>query len=173
MADPARSASSRKKQAMTRLAGTLWRVCGALAFAALVASSCGGGSTGPEENPDVVPFVGSWRASSMVVTSKANPDISPDLVQEQGAQFDLNVQPSGQYTAILTYLLNTFTEIGFMSVSGNVITMERTHPPPPQTSTATYTLQGDVLTLDGDTEFDFNLDGTPEEARSRIVLTRR
>ncbi len=157
---------------MRRLGGTLWKRVGFLALAALVASSCGSGSTGLQENPDVVPFVGSWRATSLVVTSKANPDISPDLIQEQGAQFDLNVQPSGQYTAILTYLSQASTEIGFVSVSGNVITLERTFPSP-QTSTATYTLQGDVLTLEGDTEFDFNLDGTAEEARSRIVLIRR
>jgi hypothetical protein len=143
-----------------------------LAFAALVVASCGGTATGPDQTPNLVPFVGSWRATSLVVTSKANPSVHPDLVQE-GAQFDLDVQPSGQYTAILTYSGQASTEIGTASVSGNIVTLVRTFPAPPQTTTATYTLQRDLLTLEGDTEFDFNLDGTPEEARSRTVLLRR
>lgn len=143
-----------------------------VALLTLFLGSCGGSDvTGPGLNPSLVPFVGDWRATSMVLTSKANPDVHPDLIQE-GAQFDLNVQPSGQYTAILTYQAQASTEIGFVSVSGNVVTLERSFPSP-QTSTATYTLQGNVLTLEGDTEFDFNLDGTPEEARSRIVLSKR
>lgn len=143
-----------------------------LALAAVFAVHCGGNTTGPDPNPNLVPFVGSWRATSLVVTSKANPSVHPDLVQE-GAQFDLNVQPSGQYTAILTYSGQASTEIGTASVSGNVVTLARTFPAPPRTTTANYTLQGDLLTLEGDTEFDFNLDGTPEEASSRTVLVRR
>jgi len=143
-----------------------------LAFAALLAMGCGGNATGPDPTPNLVPFVGSWRATSLVVTSKANPSVHPDLVQE-GAQFDLDVQPSGQYTAILTYSGQASTEIGMASVSGNIVTLARTFPTPPKTTTATYTLQGDLLTLEGDTEFDFNLDGTPEDARSRTVLLRR
>ncbi len=145
---------------------------GWLAFAALLAMGCGGNSTGPDQAPDLLPFVGSWRATSLIVTSKANPAVHPDLVQE-GAQFDLDVQPSGQYTAILTYSGQASTEIGMASVSGNIVTLARTFPPPPQTTTATYTLQGDLLTLEGDTEFDFNLDGTPEDARTRTTLLRR
>ena len=143
-----------------------------LAFAALVAVNCGGNATGPDPTPNAVPFVGSWRATSLVVTSKANPSVHPDLVQE-GAQFDLDVQPSGQYTAILTYSGQASTEIGTASVSGNIVTLVRTFPAPTRTTTANYTLQGDLLTLEGDTEFDFNLDGTPEDARSRTVLIRR
>lgn len=108
----------------------------------------------------------------MVLTSKANPEIAPDLVAE-GAQFDLNVQPSGQYTAILTYMQSTATEIGILSVSGNTVVMEPSFPPDAETSSATFQVSSSQLTLDGDSEFDFNLDGTPEPAQAHIVLQKR
>ena len=107
----------------------------------------------------------------MVLTNKANPDVAPDLIQE-GAQFDLNVQPSGQYTAILTYLQQASTEIGFISVSGSTVILERNFPSA-QTSTAVYRFSGGQLILDGDSEFDFNLDGTAEPAEAHIVLDKR
>ena len=66
----------------------------------LFASGCGGDddSTGPQLNPDFM--VGEWIAESMVVTSKANPEIAPDIT-DFGATFTLSVQPSGRYLAIL------------------------------------------------------------------------
>jgi len=122
-------------------------------------------------NPDVSPLVGDWAATSMVVTSVANPEVSQDIIQ-LGASFTINVQPSGQYTAILIFAQQTSTEIGFLSVSGNVVTMDRTFPNT-ETSTATYTLTGSRLTLDGDTEYDFNGDKTAEDATAHIVLERQ
>jgi hypothetical protein len=106
----------------------------------------------------------------MVVTSVANPDVSPDLIQE-GATFDLNVQPSGQYTASLIFLQQVSTEIGFVSVSGSTVTLKRDFPTK-STSTATYRFQGSLLILDGASEFDFNLDGEPEAATAHIELQR-
>ena len=143
----------------------------ALLWAAVLATACGGDGkvTGPE--PSVAPLVGDWAASAMVVTSLANPDVAPDLIQ-LGASFTLNVQPSGQYTAILLYARQASTEIGFLSVSGNVVTMARTFPSA-ATSSALFTLEGNDLTLDGDTEFDFNLDGTPEPALAHLELAGR
>jgi hypothetical protein len=107
----------------------------------------------------------------MVITSVANPDVSPDLIQ-LGATFSLNVQPSGQYTAILIYAEQASTEIGVLSVSGNVVTMTRSFPNV-ATSTALFVLEGSHLTLDGDTDFDFNLDGTTEPALAHFELTKQ
>ena len=130
-----------------------------------------GGSDGPTEvdpDPALAPFVGSWTALAMVVTSVANPSISPDLIQE-GATFSLNVQPSGQYTASLIFLEQVSTEIGFITVSGSTVTLKRDYPTQ-STSTANYRFQGGLLILDGGTEFDFNLDGQPEPATAHFEL---
>ncbi len=145
---------------------------GAIALGAWLLTVGCGGSDGPTEVPDpaLAPFVGSWTALAMVVTSVANPDVSPDLIQE-GATFDLNVQPSGQYTASLIFLQQVSTEIGFVSVSGSTVTLKRDFPTK-STSTATYRFQGSLLILDGASEFDFNLDGEPEAATAHIELQR-
>lgn len=139
---------------------------------ALLAAACGGGDDplNVEPDPALAPFVGNWTALAMVVTSVANPDVSPDLIEE-GATFSLNIQASGQYTANLIFLQQVSTEIGFISVSGSTVTLKREFPTR-STSTATYEFQGNLLILDGPTEFDFNLDGEPEDALGHIELQR-
>lgn len=144
------------------------RALRAAVFAAWVVSGCSSDITEPD--PAVAPFVGDWVATQLVLTSVANPDVSPDLIEE-GAQFKLNIQPSGQYTAILVYAQQSSTEIGTISVTGNTITLARDFPSR-STTTAVYVLSGDHLTLDGETEFDFNLDGTPEPATVHFDLVR-
>ena len=140
------------------------------ALAVVVASACGGdgGPTGPDAA--LAPFVGDWVATELVLTSVANPDIAPDLIG-LGAVFTMNVQPSGQYTAILIYAQQASTEIGTLRVSGNTLTLNRDFPSRAVTS-GTYSLSGNVLTLDGNTEFDFNLDGTPDAALVHFRLVK-
>jgi len=106
-----------------------WPARQLLLVAALLGTACGGGDTPlePENDPALAPFVGEWTALSMVVRSDANPDVAPDLIQE-GATFNLNVQASGQYTASLIFQLQVSTEIGFLSVSGNTVTLRRDFP---------------------------------------------
>jgi len=115
--------------------------------------------------------VGFWEATRMVITNVANPTVAPDLI-ELGAKFTFDVEPSGQYTAILVFAGQSSTEIGMLTLNGNVLTMQRQHPSP-QVSTSRITLEGDRLTMDGPTEFDFNLDGTPEAATAHIELVRK
>lgn len=136
--------------------------------AALLAG-CGSDPAGPD--PAVALLVGDWDATRLVLTSVANPQVKPDLVA-LGATFRLNVQPSGQYTAIMLYAQQSSTEIGTLAVSGNTLTMKRAFPSP-STSAAVYSLDGSRLTMDGDSEFDFNLDGTPEPALAHFELVRR
>jgi len=147
---------------------------GALRLAAVaflvVLAGCGKESA-VEPDPALAPFVGDWTATALVVTSVANPDVHPDLVQ-LGAEFSLNVQPSGQYTAILLYAAQSQTEVGNLSISGGFVTMNRTFPSA-ATSVSAFAFEGNRLTLDGDTEFDFNLDGSPEPALARFELQRR
>jgi hypothetical protein len=131
-------------------------------------SGCGSESTGPD--PALAPLVGAWDATRLRLTSVANPQVIVDLI-ELGAAFRLDIQPSGQYTAILLYAQQTSTEIGTLSVSGNTLTMRREFPSV-STSAAVFTLAGNRLTLDGDSEFDFNLDGTPDPALAHFELVR-
>ena len=141
---------------------------GAILLASVLAG-CGSESLGPDEA--VAPLVGVWDATGLVLTSVANPQVKPNLIA-LGASFRLNIQPSGQYTAILLYAQQGSTEIGTLSVSGNAITMRREFPSR-STSAAVFALAGDRMTMDGDSEFDFNLDGTPEPALAHFELVRR
>ena len=101
---------------------TRWR---AAALVTLLLGACRGNPSGPD--PALEPFVGEWNATSLVLTSVANPQVHPDLIA-LGAAFKLDVQPSGQYTAILIYALQASTEIGTITVSGNTVTFNRDFP---------------------------------------------
>ena len=81
---------------------------GSLILSLLVMAACGSGGLAPD--PALAPFVGDWDATKLVLTSVANPDMAPDLIA-MGASFKLNIQPSGQYTAILIYAQQASTEI--------------------------------------------------------------
>lgn len=143
-----------------------WR--GAVLLASLLAG-CGGEGVGPD--PALSALAGDWDATRVVLTSVANPQVKPDLIA-LGASFRLNIQPSGQYTAILLYAQQSSTEIGTLSVSGSTLTMKREFPSR-STTAAVFALSGDRMTMDGDSEFDFNLDGTPEPALAHFELLRR
>lgn len=127
-----------------------------------VLAACGGDDP-VASDPRVSALVGDWEATSLVLTNTLNPALSADLI-EMGATFDLNVQPSGQYTAILVFQGQAQTEIGKVSVDGDRLTLEPTVPAAQPSTTGTYSIQGSVLTLDGATAFDFNSDGTAEPA---------
>jgi hypothetical protein len=154
---------------MGTTAARRYMVWGSAMLLACLLAGCGGESVGPD--PAVALLVGDWDATGLVVTSVANPQVKPDLVA-LGAAFRLNIQPSGQYTAILLYAQQSSTEIGTLSVSGNTVTMRRDFPSR-STSAAVFALAGNRMTLDGDSEFDFNLDGTPEPALAHFELLRR
>ncbi|MFQ5537305.1 MAG: hypothetical protein ACE5GJ_07615 [Gemmatimonadota bacterium] len=140
--------------------------------AVLFLAACGSDDSPSEPDSELSALVGDWEATTLELTNTANPAVVVDLI-EQGATFTLNVQPSGQYTAILIFSQQAQTEIGQLTVSGATVTLQPEYPSGLPPTTATYTLEGGRLTLDGDTEFDFNLDGTPEAARSHIVLVRQ
>ncbi len=139
--------------------------------ATLVLSACVGDSTGPADVA-IAPFVGDWRGDVFVVTSVANPDVHLDLIQ-LGATFTLNVQDSGHYTAILIFRGQTSTEFGTAEISGNTITLRRDFPTV-STSSSTFAFQGpNWFEMDGDSQFDFNLDGEREPARAHVEFERK
>ena len=141
----------------------LWLMFGAV--------GCGGsgGPAGPRVDPGFM--VGEWIAESMVVTSKLNPDVAPDIT-EQGATFTLSVQPSGRYTAILSGYGQSSSESGMLTIEGSEVVFMR-QLPSPEDSRATWEQVGSSVILTGETQFDFNLDGTTEAATLRSVFVPR
>jgi hypothetical protein len=108
----------------------------------------------------------------MIAVNNANPSIVVDLIRS-GATFFLDIQPSGQYTAILTAFGQPSTEFGHIEVAGQQILFHREQPGPGRTDAADYRLVGDTLFLTGPTDFDFNLDGQTEPAQLRTDLVKR
>ena len=113
-------------------------------------------------------MVGDWLAESLAMTSVANPDLTVEL-DTLGAVFTLSVQPSGRYTAILEGFGQSSSEFGRLTVDGMYVILSPEVPlgPPSQ---ALWERVGDSVILEGDSEFDFNLDGTPEAATLRQLL---
>ncbi len=142
---------------------------GSVALLAGVAACGSDDPAGPE--PDLDPFVGDWEAVGLLVTSLDTPPVTADLIGS-GAAFTVNVQPSGQYTAVLTFLGIPQTEIGTLSRDGGELVFRREFPNA-DVSRSGYAFRGDTLVLDAPTSFDFGLDGTAEEARLESKLLRR
>jgi len=132
----------------------------------LLLLACSEDGTGPGKELD--PLVGVWKAKVFLLTNQANPSIQVDLV-EQGATFTLSILSTGQYTASLSLFGSSNIEVGMVTVEGNQITIAPTTPEGPP-AVSTWSFQGSTLVLDGDTEFDFNLDGTPEASTAHIEL---
>ena len=106
----------------------------------------------------------------MVLTNKANTSLQLDLVTE-GAVFTISILGNGQYSASLSAFGQAHIEVGIVSVKGTQITISPTSPAGPAT-TGEWDLQGGRLVVDGDTEFDFNQDGTSEDATLHLELRR-
>lgn len=135
-----------------------------------VSTACGETIVPPEiENPEFQPFIGTWDAVVFDVTSDADTTRVADLTID--GVFVVNFQPSGTYTATLTFGGIPLVEIGAISVGGSFLTL-RPNGGDPATSEFVFATS-DSLILDGPTEFDFNLDQVLDPAQSHIELTRR
>jgi len=146
-----------------------FRVLGPFLLAALAACP---DSTPVQPIDDITELIGDWDAYVLDVSAPGSPGLTRDLLAE-GAAFRINVQPSGQYTAVLTLLGASQVEIGTLVRTGDRLTLYRAVPSP-DTSFATYTrLAPDSIRLDGATRFDFQGDGEPEDADLRTELARR
>ena len=147
------------------------RLIRGLSLLLLSLTGCGDPApTGPD--PLIEPFVGDWTATAFVLTSSVSELVSIDLIQ-LGGTFDLNIQPSGSYTAILIYAGLGQTEMGTISATSNTVTLNREFPSS-ENEVSAYQFIGDtVLILDGDTEFDFDFDGQEDPALAHFELLRK
>jgi hypothetical protein len=144
----------------------------AFVAAAGVLVACGGDDP-VQPDPAVAPFVGTWDADSLTITN-TDPDTTIVANILEFGSFFITVEESGQYTATLTFAGSAIPEIGQLSVSGSTLTMTPSYPAGRSPATSTYSFSSDdYLIMDGPTEFDFNLDGTPEDAEAHFELQRR
>lgn len=140
-----------------------------LVGAALV-MACGG-DQGPQVDPRVEAFVGTWVADSLTVKNNADTTVVANILDF--GSFFITVEASGTYTATLTVYGQANPEIGRLTViNSGTLTLTPTFPTGRPVATASYAFVGDRLILDGATEFDFNLDGTPEAAQAHFELER-
>lgn len=138
-------------------------------LALLLVVGCGDDPTAP----DLGLLVGDWEATAMRFTSEADPEKTIDIVAE-GGRFTLNVQPSGQYTAILAIPgFAPQTEIGLISVSGSTITLEVQFSPTGEvrTDTGTYSVSTEILQITAKSVFNFG-DG-PEDSTLQTTFQRQ
>lgn len=135
---------------------------------ALLAAGCGE-PTEVDIDPLLEAFVGMWDAEVILVTSDADTTQVADLMEN--GSFAINVQPSGSYTATLTFGGIPLTEFGTLSVTPTVVTLRTDQG---QVAASVYSFQSaDYVTVDGPTEFDFNLDGTLDPAQIYMEWRRR
>ncbi len=153
-----------------RRAFSAWPLRLMLTLAPVLASCGEDTAVGPTQ--DLEFLVGDWDATRFVVQSKANPEVAPDLIGGLGAQFFMNVQPSGQYTATLVFQASPITDIGLLQVDGDDVIFH-VNVPSPAINRSRYTLFAGGMTLVGDTEFAFIPGGEPEAAVATIDLEKR
>jgi hypothetical protein len=164
---PGNNPTSAKRVGMSRLSSSPVPFL-FLLLCLLFSVSCSDSGTGAGK--DLAPLVGTWRAQALVISNKANPSQSFNLIQE-GGEFTLSILGSGQYVATLVVFGQPAVEMGTMRASGNSFTITPTSHDGPPTS-GTWRFEGEILILDGDTEFDFNQDGTRQAASAHFELFR-
>lgn len=141
--------------------------------AVLLTPSCGSDTTGPP--PETL--IGAWNATSVALVSMADPTVRIDLVTDLGAAVTLELEPDNDFTLTLAY---TGPEPGGPWGMSAVVTgtWTATDVLTLQTSPTSQwqfeiDLEGDTLRLtEADTSFDFDEDGTPEDADLSLDLIR-
>lgn len=155
---------------MVPLRDSLKRLTASILMLLLV--SCGGSDTtaGPV-GQDLSFIQGAWSASVFQMTSQQNPSLRVDVLASGGA-FRLTIERDGRYVAELAALGQSNVERGSITRRGTQLVLSPVSPPG-QSDTVDWRIVDETLVLDGPSEFDFNLDLTPEPAMAHIELVRQ
>jgi hypothetical protein len=157
---------------MTRILRPTLPFLASLAVLVVSAYACGDDPAGPDLQDDITFLVGDWVADVLVATGIDDPQLSRDLLAE-GADFGINVQPSGAYTATLTISGVPFTEIGFLSLRGDQLTFYVQFPAPDTTQGTLERISDDRVRLLGETAVDLDFDLVADPASLRTELFRQ
>ena len=136
------------------------------ALALILMSACTDSAlTGVE--PDAL--AGTWTATSIIITSVANPTLSTEEVAE-GAALTLTLGPDVSYIFAFTFPGEPDeNETGTYTVNGSTFTTTPVEGIPEE---FTIERDGDTMTLTGEDMSDFGGEGNEEAATVVITLTR-
>jgi hypothetical protein len=128
---------------------------------ALAVAACSDDSTGIT----VEDLVGTWEATEIVFTSTADPSESVDAV-DFGVSLTVTITSDGTVTSVFDDGQGgTDTDSGTLSVDGSTLTIG--------SDSFEAERSGDVLTLTGAVEFDFDEDGSDDPATVVVRLERQ
>ena len=135
----------------------------------MLAASCGGDDPIEPEVVTIADLVGSWTASSVLHTDKANPTQLFDIVAAGGETRTTVLEGGGARTWVT---LGTFSDEWDAQLTINGTTLTST---PVEASrgvqTNTFTLVGNTLTLTNDNaSFDFTLSGAAEVPTTQVTV---
>jgi hypothetical protein len=115
-------------------------------------------------------LAGTWNGTKFEFTNKADPAQTFDLIAE-GGTLTLTIASDGRYTGQMVMPGETDNISGTLEVQGtNLIMNDDAEPGDPDVMA--FTLAATTLTLRFDESFDFDGDGTDEDASVEIVLER-
>lgn len=113
----------------------------------------------------IADLVGTWRATKLEFTNKANTAQKVDLVP-LGAQLTIVVESSGRAISTFSFQGSTSVDTSQIAIRGDTLLIDGER--------AVFVLSGNTLTLtDNEEEFDFNQDGTQDPAILVAVLVRQ
>lgn len=145
----------------------------ALPLAGILGGCGDSGTTDPgDDGPSEVPaqLVGTWDAVHMVLgATGSDSTLTVDIIQNEqfSASFTMIIRSDASYEATLTVFGQPDVESGSIDVTGSTITFR---PQGGASADVTWTMSGERLILDGNTRFDFNRDGTPEDATLHLEM---
>jgi flagellar basal body rod protein FlgF len=139
-----------------------------LAIALTGAVLLGGAACGDSLAPADV--AGTWNATSAVFTSVADPSTNSGNVIAQGASLSITLGENGSASLTIDDGSGPDTQSGTFSIDGSNLTLTLDG----DVSTGTIELNGDTLTvrITNGPQFDFDNDGTDEDATVVVILTR-
>lgn len=113
---------------------------------------------------------GTWDATSVVFTSVADPSTNSGNVILAGASLSITLGENGSASLTIDDGSGPDTQTGTFSIDGSDLTLTLNG----DVSTGTIELNGDTLTVRINTgaQFDFDNDGTDEDATLVVILTR-
>ncbi|MBI4538531.1 MAG: hypothetical protein HY704_03345 [Gemmatimonadetes bacterium] len=139
-----------------------------LLVSALLAAACAGDHG---VAPELAPLVGTWNARSAVFTNRQNPQQSIDIVRELRATLTMDIRADARATLTLVAFGQATTQTGQVRIEAGQLVLRADDPSRPDERWSLQ-LQANTMTLDGESLWDFNQDGSAEPASLHLVMVR-